>query len=43
MMVFRGASLNQLKPVRIIMNERQRKFFYALRQEVVDLSRKEDK
>ncbi len=36
MMVFRGASLNQLKPVRVIANERQRKFFYALLQEVVD-------
>lgn len=34
MMVFRGASLNQLKPVRVIMNERQRKFFFALRQEM---------
>ncbi|MBE5846701.1 MAG: GH3 auxin-responsive promoter family protein [Lachnospiraceae bacterium] len=33
MMVFRGASLNQLKPVRVIMNERQRKFFFALIQE----------
>ncbi|MBR2067681.1 MAG: GH3 auxin-responsive promoter family protein [Solobacterium sp.] len=30
MMVFRGASLNQLKPVRVIMNERQRKFFFGL-------------
>lgn len=39
MMVFRGSSLNQLKPVRVIMNERQRKFFFALRQEVTDLSR----
>ncbi len=34
MMVFRGASLNQLKPVRVIMNERQRKFFFALIQEM---------
>ncbi len=34
MMVFKGASLNQLKPVRVIMNERQRKFFFALRQDV---------
>ncbi len=34
MMVFKGASLNQLKPVRVIMNERQRKFFYALIQEM---------
>lgn len=33
MMVYRGASLNQLKPVRVIMNERQRKFFFALIQE----------
>ena len=33
MMVMRGASLNQLKPVRVIMNERQRKFFFALRQD----------
>ena len=32
MMVMRGASMNQLKPVRVIMNERQRKFFFALRQ-----------
>ena len=31
MMVMRGASLNQLKPVRVIMNERQRKFFFGLR------------
>lgn len=34
MMVYRGASLNQLKPVRVIMNERQRKFFFALIQKV---------
>lgn len=34
MMVFKGASLNQLKPVRVIMNERQKKFFFALRQEM---------
>lgn len=34
MMVFRGASLNQLKPVRVIMNERQRKFFFGLIQEM---------
>ena len=40
MMVFRGASLNQLKPVRVIMNERQRRFFFALRQEVTDLGSK---
>ena len=33
MMVMRGASLNQLKPVRVIMNERQRKFFFALLQD----------
>ncbi len=38
MMVYRGASLNQLKPVRVIANERQRKFFYMLRQEVEDIS-----
>ena len=31
MMVMRGASMNQLKPVRVIMNERQRKFFFMLR------------
>ena len=37
MMVYRGASLNQLKPVRVIMNERQRKFFFALIQEVEEL------
>ena len=30
MMVFRGASANQLKPVRVIMNEKQRKFFFSL-------------
>lgn len=34
MMVFRGASMSQLKPVRVIMNERQRKFFFGLVQEV---------
>ncbi|WP_352398065.1 hypothetical protein [[Clostridium] aminophilum] len=34
MMVMRGASMNQLKPVRVIMNERQRKFFFRLRQEM---------
>jgi len=34
MMVFKGASLNQLKPVRVIMNERQKKFFFALVQEM---------
>ncbi len=33
MMVLKGASLNQLKPVRVIMNETQRKFFFALRQD----------
>lgn len=32
MMVLRGASMSQLKPVRVIMNERQRKFFFGLRQ-----------
>lgn len=31
MMVAKGASLNQLKPVRVIMNEKQRKFFFSLR------------
>ena len=41
MMVYRGASLNQLKPVRVIMNERQRRFFFALRQEVNDTSAQE--
>ena len=30
MMVMRGASPSQLKPVRIIMNERQRRFFFRL-------------
>ena len=30
MMVFKGASANQLKPVRVIMNEKQRKFFFGL-------------
>ena len=30
MMVMRGASASQLKPVRIIMNERQRRFFFRL-------------
>ena len=30
MMVFKGASANQLKPVRVIMNEKQRQFFFAL-------------
>ena len=34
MMVFKGASLNQLKPVRVIMNERQKAFFFSLRQEM---------
>ena len=33
MMVMHGASLNQLKPVRVIMNEKQRNFFFALKQE----------
>ena len=31
MMVMRGSSMNQLKPVRVIMNERQRRFFFGLR------------
>lgn len=30
MMVFKGASANQLKPVRVIMNEKQRQFFFVL-------------
>lgn len=30
LMVFRGASANQLKPVRVINNENQRKFFFGL-------------
>ena len=30
MMVMGGASMNQLKPVRVIMNERQRRFFFGL-------------
>ncbi len=34
MMVYSGASMNQLKPVRVIMNEKQRKFFFGLRQEM---------
>ena len=33
MMVFKGAPANQIKPVHVILNERQRKFFYALRME----------
>ena len=33
MMVFKGAPANQIKPVHVIFNERQRKFFYALRME----------
>ena len=31
-MVYRGAPANQLKPVRVILNEKQRKFFFALRE-----------
>ncbi|MBR5381343.1 MAG: GH3 auxin-responsive promoter family protein [Oscillospiraceae bacterium] len=38
MMVYRGASRDQLKPVRVIVNERQRRFFFALKQELADLS-----
>lgn len=34
MMVYSGASMNQLKPVRVIMNEKQRKFYFGLRQEM---------
>ena len=30
MMVYNGASANQIKPVRVIMNEKQRKFFFGL-------------
>jgi hypothetical protein len=30
MLVYRGASANQTKPVRVITNEQQRKFFFAL-------------
>ncbi len=30
MMIYRGANPNQLKPVHVISNERQRKFFFAL-------------
>ncbi len=37
MMVMRGASMNQLKPVRVIMNERQRRFFYGLRMDTVQI------
>ena len=33
MMVYHGAALSQLKPVRVIANERQRKFFFSLRQD----------
>ena len=32
MMVNKGASINQLKPVRVIVNETQRKFFFCLRE-----------
>lgn len=32
MMVYQGAPANQLKPVRVILNEKQRKFFFALRE-----------
>ena len=38
MMVKRGASLNQLKPVRVILNTRQRNFCFALIQQVKDTS-----
>lgn len=38
MMAYKGASINQLKPVRVIMNERQRKFFFSLRQEMREYS-----
>ena len=31
-MVYQGAPANQLKPVRVILNEKQRKFFFALRE-----------
>ncbi|MCR4589960.1 MAG: GH3 auxin-responsive promoter family protein [Lachnospiraceae bacterium] len=41
MMVFRGASLNQLKPVRVIMNERQKKFFLGLRHDVKNTAKQE--
>lgn len=34
MMVYQGASMNQLKPVRVILNERQRKFFFGLLQKM---------
>lgn len=30
MMIYKGAPANQIKPVRVIMNERQRKFFFGL-------------
>ncbi len=30
MMVYKGASANQLKPVHVIVNEKQRKFFFGL-------------
>ena len=30
MMVYNGASANQIKPVRVIQNEKQRKFFFGL-------------
>ena len=29
-MVYKGASANQLKPVRVIINEDQKKFFFSL-------------
>ena len=35
MMVFNGAPASQIKPVRVIINERQRKFFYGLRKEEI--------
>ena len=34
MMAFKGANLSQLKPVHIITNERQRKFFFGLTEEM---------
>ena len=41
MMVKRGASLNQLKPVRVILNTRQRNFYFALIQAVEDVGAKD--
>ena len=39
LMAMKGASVNQLKPVRVIMNEMQRKFFFRFLQETEDIGR----